>query len=169
MAKMEKLVKTEKMAGFSEATEEMVALALKMAMVAMGGMAVFLAATVAMAATGEAHKSMPNKTEAIYIFWTCRDKQEAKKIIHGLLGQQLIACASIFPEVESIYRWEGKIEESREIKVILKTQPKHFDTVQSYIQTHCSYEAPEVLQVDIVQGNPRYLSWIVEETSFNNT
>ncbi|MDP1608743.1 MAG: divalent-cation tolerance protein CutA [Chlamydiales bacterium] len=85
-----------------------------------------------MAATGEAHKSMPNKREAIYIFWTCRDKQEAKKILHGLLGQQLIACASIFPEVESIYRWEGKIEESRETKVILKTQPKHFDTVQSY-------------------------------------
>ena len=59
-------------------------------------------------------------TEIVYIFWTCRDKEEAKKIIHGLLHQQLIACASIFPEVESIYRWEGRIEESREVKVILR-------------------------------------------------
>ncbi|MBX9745151.1 MAG: divalent-cation tolerance protein CutA [Chlamydiales bacterium] len=112
---------------------------------------------------------MPNQTEAIYIFWTCHDKSEAKKIIHGLLGKQLIACASIFPEVESIYRWEGKIEENQETKVILKTLTKYFEAVQSYIQKHCSYEVPEILQVDIVQGNPRYLSWIVEETTFNNT
>ncbi|MDR3625101.1 MAG: divalent-cation tolerance protein CutA [Chlamydiales bacterium] len=100
----------------------------------------------------------------IYIFWTCRNKIEAKKIIHGLLDKRLIACASIFPEVESIYRWEGKIEESFEIKVVFKTILKHFDTVQEYIRTECSYEVPEIVQVDISQGNPRYLSWVAEET-----
>ena len=108
------------------------------------------------------------KIDIVYIFWTCRDKTEAQKILHALLNQQLIACASVFPEVESIYRWEGKIEESKEAKVILKTARKHFDAVQSYIQKHCSYEVPEILQVDIVQGNPRYLSWVVQETSVND-
>ena len=103
-------------------------------------------------------------TDLIYIFWTCRDKIEAKTIIHELLDQRLIACASIFPKVESIYRWEGTIEESQEIKVILKTTFKHFNAIQSYIQTHCSYEVPEILQVDIVQGNPRYLSWVIDAT-----
>ncbi len=107
---------------------------------------------------------MTNQIKLIYIFWTCREKQEAKKIIHGLLDQWLIACASIFLEVESIYRWEGKIEESQEVKVILKTTFKHFGSVQSHIQKHCSYEVPEILQVDIVQGNPSYLSWVVQET-----
>ena len=111
---------------------------------------------------------MTHQTKLIYVFWTCRDKQEAKKIIHGLLDQRLIACASIFPEVESIYRWEGKIEESQEVKVILKTTFKHFDAVQSHIQKHCSYEVPEILQVDIAQGNLRYLSWVVQETSVND-
>lgn len=110
---------------------------------------------------------MTHQTKLIYVFWTCRDKQEAKKIIHRLLDQRLIACASIFPEVESIYRWEGKIEESQEVKVILKTALNHFDAVQIHIQKHCSYEVPEILQVDIAQGNPRYLSWVVQETSFN--
>ena len=108
---------------------------------------------------------MTHQTKLIYIFWTCRDKQEAKKIIHELLDQRLIACASIFPEVESIYRWEGKIEESQEVKVILKTSLKHFDSVQNYIQAHCSYEVPEILQVDVVQGNPRYLAWVAQETA----
>ena len=103
------------------------------------------------------------QAEAIYIFWTCRNKPEAKKIIHALLEQRLIACASIFPEIESIYRWEGKIEEGQEIKVILKTTKHHFSTIQSFILNHCSYEVPEILQVNIANGNPRYLSWILEE------
>ncbi len=107
---------------------------------------------------------MPNQAEVIYIFWTCRDKQEAKKLVHGLLDQRLIACASIFPEVQSMYRWEGKIEESQEVKVILKTAAKHFNAVQSYIEQHCSYKIPEIVQVDIVKGNPSYLSWVVQET-----
>ena len=98
----------------------------------------------------------------IYIFWTCRDKDEAKRIVHELLDRKLIACASIFPEIESIYRWEGKMEEGREIKVILKTLPKCFDAIQKYIQSHCSYEVPEILQVDVIQGNPAYLAWDVE-------
>lgn len=107
---------------------------------------------------------MPTKTEMIYIFWTCRDKQEAKKIAHSLLDQRLIACASIFPEIESIYRWEGKIEEGQEVKVILKSTHKHFDAIQSYILAHCSYEVPEIVQVDVAKGNPRYLSWLIEIT-----
>ncbi len=100
----------------------------------------------------------------IYIFWTCRDKVEAKQIIRALLEKRWIACASIFPEVESIYRWEGKVEESVEVKVILKTEDQHFDAIQSYIQSHCSYEVPEIIQVNIAGGNPGYLSWVREET-----
>ena len=41
-------------------------------------------------------------------------KKEAKKIILGLLDKHLIACASILPEVESIYRWNGEIQEEKE-------------------------------------------------------
>lgn len=104
--------------------------------------------------------------QVIYIFWTCQDKPEAKKIIHGLLNEKLIACASIFPEVESIYRWEGKIEESKEVKVILKTAAKHFPAVQEYIQKYCSYKVPEIVQIDLAQGSNDYLSWVIEETSF---
>lgn len=101
----------------------------------------------------------------IYIFWTCRDKEEAKKIIHGLLGKHLVACATIYPQVESIYRWEGKIEEGQETKVVLKTASEHFEAVQEYIKAHCSYEVPEILQVEIVRGNPPYLAWVAQETS----
>ena len=104
----------------------------------------------------------------IYIFWTCRNKEEAKKIIFGLLDKHLIACGSIFPEMESIYRWSGKIEEGTEVKVILKTESKHFDPICNYIVEKGSYEVPEVLQIDILKGNSRYLSWVKKETESSN-
>ena len=107
----------------------------------------------------------PLKPEVIYIFWTCRNQSEAKKILHALLNQKLIACASLFPKVESIYRWNGNIEESLEVKIILKSVNSHFNAIESYIRDHCSYQVPEVVQVDVRQGNPGYLSWVVEETT----
>ncbi len=101
----------------------------------------------------------------IYIFWTCKNRQEAKTIIHQLLKQNLIACASILPEVESIYRWQGLIEESLETKVILKTLKPHFPAIQTLIQAHCSYEVPEIVEIEAQRANPAYLKWIEEEAS----
>jgi periplasmic divalent cation tolerance protein len=99
----------------------------------------------------------------IYILWSCKDKEEARNIISALLEKHLIACASIFP-VESIYRWKGKVEESKEIKVLLKTVAHHFDPICKYIMEKGSYEVPEISQIDIHKSNPRYLDWIAEET-----
>lgn len=104
-----------------------------------------------------------NLRAMIYIFWSCKDRLEAKKIIHSLLCQKLIACASIFPEVESIYRWEGKIEESKEAKVILKTLKPFFEKVRQAIQAECSYEVPEIISIDAAQVNPSYLAWVMQE------
>lgn len=101
----------------------------------------------------------------IYVFWTCRNKEEAKEIIFELLDRRLIACASIIPETESIYRWEGKIEQALESKVILKSLSKYFEEIQGYIISRCSYEVPEITQVNIAKANPLYLSWISESLS----
>lgn len=100
----------------------------------------------------------------IYIFWTCSTQEEAKKIIHQLLDKQLIACGSIIPGVESLYRWQGKIEESHEVKVILKTVGHHFNAIEIHIKNHCSYKVPEIVRIDITDCNPDYLKWITEST-----
>lgn len=101
----------------------------------------------------------------IYIFWTCASKEEAKKIISRLIEKRLVACASIFPGIESIYRWEGKIQHSSEVKVILKTESKHFDPICKYILEKSSYKVPEIVQVEVSKANPKYLAWILEETN----
>src|SRR5262245_52454760 len=97
-----------------------------------------------------------------YIFWSCKNKIEAKNIISKLLDMHLIACASIFHEVESMYRWKGKIEESKEVKVILKTTFLHFDAIQDYIQRHCSYEIAEIVAVQAEKVHAPYYSWLCQ-------
>lgn len=99
----------------------------------------------------------------IVIFWSCRNKEEAKTIINDLLEKRLIACASIFP-VASHYIWKNKMQENVEMKVMLKTVKQHFEEIQSYILKKCSYEVPEILQVDVVNANSQYLTWVIDET-----
>lgn len=100
-----------------------------------------------------------------YIFWTCRNVEEAKKISRHLLEKNLIACASLIPRVESLYCWKGVIEESQEVKVILKTEKRHFEAICNYITSESSYEVPEIVQVDVSSVYAPYAAWIKEEVS----
>lgn len=100
----------------------------------------------------------------IYIFWTCRNTEEAQNVAKLLLEKRLVACASILPEVESLYRWKGKIEIGKETKVIFKTQSKHFDPICQLILEHGSYDVPEISQIAVVGAHLPYLSWLQEET-----
>ncbi len=99
-----------------------------------------------------------------YILWTCANLQEAQRIIHDLLQRRLIACASILPDVTSIYTWQGKIETAQEAKVILKTEAQKFDAVCTLIREQASYEISEISQINTVNCNPQYLEWVVQET-----
>ncbi len=102
-------------------------------------------------------------SKPILIIWTCKDLKEGRKVAKNLLEKRLIACASIVPAVESLFQWEGKVEISKESKVFLKTDSRHFKAVQEQILAECSYEVPEILGLPIEQGNPDYLDWLQKE------
>ena len=99
----------------------------------------------------------------IYIFWTCKDESEAILVAEKLLEKKLIACANIFPEITSIYRWDGKLCTSKETKVIFKTLATYFDLVSAEIKDLCSYKVPEISQISIEKLNPSYLQWLTAE------
>ena len=100
----------------------------------------------------------------IYIFWTCRDAEEAKRVARALLEKRLIACASILPQAESLFRWDGKVEEAREAKVLLKTRKGLFEQVAEVIRKLGSYETPEIVEIEAGRANPAYLEWVMKET-----
>lgn len=103
------------------------------------------------------------KSEAIQVFVSCESRQEAQKLADSMLNNQLIACAQIVNGVESFYRWQGQIERSSEVLLILKTVQANFEAVNNAIKALHSYETPEIIAVPIVDGSSDYLKWIDEQ------
>lgn len=102
--------------------------------------------------------------DAIYIFWTCRDLDEGRLIARQLLQDRWIACASIWPAVESLYMWRGNLESNRECKVLFKTRRAHFDAIAAQIRAASSYQISEVVAVPLVCLDPSYAMWLFEQT-----
>jgi len=98
----------------------------------------------------------------VYISWTCRNLEEARKIAGELLQKKLVGCVNIIPHVESIYLWKGKIETSQEVKVFLKTIDRNYTLVKDYIEQTGSYEVPEVAKILLDEINPSYQKWLNE-------
>lgn len=93
----------------------------------------------------------------ILILSTFENREEARKIGRKLLNEKLIACYSITP-IESAYWWKGKVEETNEVLMIMKTSKKFAD-VEKFIIEHHSYEAPEIIAIKPSEVTEKYLKW----------
>ena len=100
----------------------------------------------------------------IQIQWTAAHLDEAREISQALILKGLVACSSVFPLVESWYVWEGELEQSSEVKVLLKTIDKHYLQIEKFIKKNHSYDVPEILVFQIEKGNEPYLAWISKMT-----
>ncbi|OGS35425.1 MAG: hypothetical protein A2474_06670 [Elusimicrobia bacterium RIFOXYC2_FULL_34_12] len=94
------------------------------------------------------------------VFVTVPNKKEAKKIADIILKEKLVACVNIINKLESIYWWQGKIEKSNELLLIMKTKTSLSKELIKKIKSIHTYEVPEIIFLPITAGNPDYLKWI---------
>ncbi len=99
-------------------------------------------------------------TDKILVLTTASSKDEARKIGRALVERLLAACVNIVPQVGSIYRWEGEVEEAEEWLLIVKTTRSAFERVRDAIRELHSYDVPECICVAIEDGSVEYLSWV---------
>src|SRR5665811_619258 len=99
-------------------------------------------------------------TDKRIVLSTAGSEEEARKIARHLVEHQLAACVNIVPQIESIYRWEGKVESSREWLLIVKTTAAKFPAVRDAIRELHSYELPECITINIEDGSPEYIDWL---------
>ena len=99
------------------------------------------------------------------IYSTVGDIIDARRIAHTLVEEQLVACVNIIPKIESVYRWEGKIEEDEECIIIAKTVDKNVKKVIKRIKSLHSYELPDIIVLPIIGGHIDYLDYIANDTS----
>jgi|ERR1035437_2550261 periplasmic divalent cation tolerance protein len=99
-------------------------------------------------------------TDKRIVLSTAGSEDEARKIARHLVEHQLAACVNIVPQIESIYRWRGKVESSREWLLLIKTTAERFPAVRDAIRELHSYELPECIAVSVEDGSSEYLQWI---------
>lgn len=101
---------------------------------------------------------------AILIYCSCPDIETAEKISRQLIQQHCAACVSILPGLTSIYEWDGKIEQSNEVLLMIKSTAKRFEPIKDMILLEHPYELPEIIAVPIEHGLQDYLDWISQCT-----
>ena len=98
--------------------------------------------------------------DPIVVFLTASSGEEATRLADLLVGAHLAACVQILPEMESVYRWQGKIERQSEILLIAKTSAAKFADLEREVRALHSYETPEIVAVPIIAGSTPYLEWL---------
>lgn len=91
---------------------------------------------------------------------TCPTKECADQLAARIVHAELAACVSVIPGLRSYYRWQGKVENSDEYLLLIKSCTEVFDALQSLITSQHPYELPEIIAVPITTGSAPYLDWL---------
>jgi len=96
------------------------------------------------------------------VLTTVSSLQEAKRIAHLLVEARLAACVNIAGDVESVYRWQGAVEETQEVLLLIKTHVEKLGDLEAALRRLHSYEIPEFVILKVDGGSAAYLRWLDE-------
>lgn len=96
---------------------------------------------------------------------TAPDAATAEALARALVEERLAACVSVVPGVRSVYRWQGRVEETAELLLVAKTRADRGPALAARVRELHPYELPEVLELPALGGSEAYLEWVREESS----
>jgi periplasmic divalent cation tolerance protein len=94
------------------------------------------------------------------VLTTTANPDEATRLGRALVEEELAACATLIPAVQSIYRWKGEIESATETLLLLKTGPEQLAALEARLHQLHSYETPEFLVLKVDAASQPYLDWL---------
>ena len=103
--------------------------------------------------------------DCLLVITTLPDADSAHRLATALVEQRLAACVNILAPCRSVYRWQGRIEDSAEVPLLIKTTDARYAALEAAIRAAHPYELPEIVAVGIVRGSPEYLAWVAAETA----
>ena len=102
--------------------------------------------------------------KTIAVMTTTDSLDEAKKIAHALVERRLAACAQVSP-IESVYVWQGKVQEDAEYRLFIKTREERYAEVESTICELHTYDLPAVYAIELSHVHAPYAEWVAELSS----
>lgn len=103
--------------------------------------------------------------ETLLVLTNCPDEETANTIALAVVEAKLAACVNIMPRVQSIYRWQGKVESAPEIPLFIKCTVASYPALEKLVASLHPYETPEIIALPITQGLSAYLNWVAAETA----
>ena len=107
---------------------------------------------------------MSTEEQLLVILCTVPDEDTAERFATGLVEAQLAACVNVLGSVTSFYRWQGKLEHSAELQLLIKTPRGRFDELARWINANHPYEIPEIVAIPAERVSEKYLRWALEQT-----
>jgi periplasmic divalent cation tolerance protein len=104
-------------------------------------------------------------SDYVVVLTTLDSVAEARRLVHQLVEQRVIACGTVLPGATSVYRWRGDVTEENEVVVIMKTMRDRWDALREAVAEHHPYEVPELLALPVAAGLEAYLAWLSEEVA----
>jgi periplasmic divalent cation tolerance protein len=105
-----------------------------------------------------------NETDYVIVLTTLPADADATTFAQALVEDRLAACVNLLPVMESVYRWEGNVEQERERQVVIKTSQSRMVALWERVRELHPYDVPEFVVLPIVGGNDAYLRWLGEST-----
>jgi periplasmic divalent cation tolerance protein len=103
--------------------------------------------------------------EFLQVQTTVDDEQAARRLARSVLDERRAACVQIIGPITSIYRWEGKREESGEWLLLMKTPIDAYESLERTILELHPYDVPEIIALPVLRGSGEYLRWVRSETT----
>jgi periplasmic divalent cation tolerance protein len=103
-------------------------------------------------------------TSAAIVLSTFPTDQEPATLARTLVEERLAACVNVLPAMQSIYRWEGRIEHASEHQLVIKTSTERVAALTRRLAELHPYEVPEILVLSVEGGGDAYLAWVAAST-----
>jgi len=99
-------------------------------------------------------------TDKIVVLVTVPNRRDGQKISRRLVESKLAACVNMTSNIQSVYRWEGKVTNDREFLLVIKSSRRLFSKIRDAVRKLHRYTTPEIICLPIVDGSEEYLNWI---------
>ncbi len=106
---------------------------------------------------------MPGEAASVRLaLTTAGSSDEAQRLARELVERRLAACVNLIPNLTSIYRWQGAVEQAHEILLLIKTTVKQLSALEAAIRELHPYDVPEFLVLSVESGSQPYLAWLLD-------
>lgn len=95
---------------------------------------------------------------------TAPNRETALSLARALVSERLAACVNLVPQITSVYRWQGAVEEDEEVLLVAKTRADRAERLCARIVELHPYDVPEVILLPVAGGAGPYLDWVRTES-----